>query len=474
MASSTSSVEDFIDGCASRTPDKRRRQMLLSLCVCNAADAAEIVCIGYILGYLNTIPILEKEMLGASVIVGMLLGGIVTGQLGDRFGRRLCLRASILLSGAAGLCSAFAPTVPYLLLSRVIGGFGIGGVVPNIYALAAELFSKEKKDKSMMIIASSWVLGSVYASVAGWIVLGNDVQGRRICPSLTWRDYAIICSMPSFAGFLSAFALVESPHYLITRKLFHNAAFSLTYISDGNITVEDVQRALPQEVSPFQASRGVRPLPLVFYPPLLHPFAVLSLVWFATCFTGYGLLTWVQTIFFNLGYDNPYADACILALATIPGNILSIALLNATGRTKMLYRGLVLSALSTAGFSLSLHSATLVVFCATMYAFFNAFAWNALMLVTSDSYFPHKTRTAAIGLLTAFGRAGGISAQFVYGSLENNVAMLLSITTLVTVFGSMCVLLLPPERSSTDGASPKGTTAQPSAEETTENPLSKA
>jgi hypothetical protein len=53
--------------------------------------------------------------------------------------------------------------------------------------------------------------------------------------------------------------------------------------------------------------------------------------------------------------------------------------------------------------------------------------------------------------LTSFGRLGGIIAQFVYGDLQNNVPLLLLITSGTTIFGAMVSFLLPADPTQAAG-----------------------
>ena len=51
--------------------------------------------------------------------------------------------------------------------------------------------------------------------------------------------------------------------------------------------------------------------------------------------------------------------------------------------------------------------------------------------------FPTDIRTSAMGVLAASGRIGAISAQFVNGSLENNVPLLLFVTSGCMILGGV-------------------------------------
>jgi MFS family permease len=127
----------------------------LSLAVGNAADAVEIMCIGYIMNEIDGISTQEKEFLSAAVFIGMLVGGLLCGVLSDRIGRKPCLQYSLFINAVASLASAFAPSIPLLILCRVVGGIGIGGSVPSVFTLGAELFPSPIRGKLLSLIARS-------------------------------------------------------------------------------------------------------------------------------------------------------------------------------------------------------------------------------------------------------------------------------------------------------------------------------
>ena len=441
MKSAESGFEGLVEACEAKTSPLRRRLFLLSLCICNLSDAVEITCIGYILGYLDGIALIDKELLGSSVIIGMLVGGVVLGQLGDYLGRKTCLQASILTSALAALASAFSPGVGALVAFRIIGGLGIGGVVPALYSLGAELFTKAKKNRMLTIIACCWILGSIYASLVGWIILGDDISGRRISPGLNWRHYAIVCAIPSFLAWLSTFLLVESPLFLMQRGKVESAAVSLSYLSHEEVSVEVVKTYGSQGTGEgVQTASNLRTF---IQPPIRYPFILLSLIWFSFSFTVFGVMTWASTLFIQLGFTNPFAGACVIIFSTLPGKIVSIFLIDLTGRRSMLAWGMFFAGLSTLGFAIEVSNRALVLTCASLFGFFISAGGNGLFAITADSYFPTQSRSSAVGFLAAFGRVGALSAQFVFGSMHSNIPALLMISTFVTFFGAAMALILP-------------------------------
>jgi len=133
-----------------------------ALCLANSADAIDVLSISYILTVYkeggDKPSSYDKELLTASVFFGMLVGGIVAGHLADKIGRRSALIGSLALNCLSGFLSTLSPSIHWLIVFRVMGGVGVGGSVPVVFTLGAEIFPKEQRGKAMCLIASFWMV----------------------------------------------------------------------------------------------------------------------------------------------------------------------------------------------------------------------------------------------------------------------------------------------------------------------------
>ncbi|CBJ25635.1 conserved unknown protein [Ectocarpus siliculosus] len=72
-----------------------------------------------------------------------------------------------------------------------------------------------QKGATVSLISSFWMVGSAFAAIAAWVVLGDGFGGRRIFPGGTWRHYALVAALPAVAALLLTFIFVpESPRFL--------------------------------------------------------------------------------------------------------------------------------------------------------------------------------------------------------------------------------------------------------------------
>jgi MFS family permease len=98
-------------------------------------------------------------------MLGMLLGGIAFGILGDRLGRLTVLFGSILLYSVANIANGFVHSVEAYGLCRFIAGFGLAGELGASITLVSEVLSKEARGYGTMLVAAVGVFGAVIAGL---------------------------------------------------------------------------------------------------------------------------------------------------------------------------------------------------------------------------------------------------------------------------------------------------------------------
>ena len=96
-------------------------------------------------------------------MVGMLIGGVAWGIVGDKKGRLSVLFGSILLYSLANIANGFVQGVNGYALWRFIAGLGLAGELGAGITLVAELMPKEKRGFGTTLVASVGISGAVAA-----------------------------------------------------------------------------------------------------------------------------------------------------------------------------------------------------------------------------------------------------------------------------------------------------------------------
>ncbi len=96
-------------------------------------------------------------------MIGLLVGGMFWGILGDKKGRLSVLFGSIFMYSVANIANGFVDTVEAYAVWRFVAGFGLAGELGAGITLVAEIMPKEKRGYATTIVAAVGVSGAVVA-----------------------------------------------------------------------------------------------------------------------------------------------------------------------------------------------------------------------------------------------------------------------------------------------------------------------
>jgi MFS family permease len=506
------SLDDFLEHAYSSTSEQGSLKyqywmVMLALGIANSSDASEILCISYILSD----PTFEENilnheswrggLLASAVFLGMLLGGLFIGTLGDWMGRRPILLVGLTCNAIAGILSALAPNVWVLSFLRCIAGIGIGTTVPPLFTLVTELAPPSQRGLFVTFCASFWMVGSLFVAVTAllvfqykslsWIPLGSD-----------WRTFAILCAVPSAVGAVMVRLLVpESPRFLALQQRHEQALTVANTLAkqmdyDGPLlTIEELKFRFPFPASTISStafehdplhprdnatavslsiSRSPASYSLVglialarlahkefstsaailYTPELRQTTLPLQMVWFSLSFGSYGLMTWINRLFVQVHLENVYFNALLFASANLPGNILSAVLMDRIGRNTMLVSSILAAAAGLVSFAYFANATSSggnvepsshalgIVMSACAFQCFTIAAWNTIDCMTSE-LFATTVRATGMGICAASGRIGALVAQLINGVLVENPVRLLLVASLTLLMGAMTPCLLP-------------------------------
>ena len=131
---------------------------------------------------LKALNVPEAEIINASTrvinwqMLGLLLGGILWGIMGDKKGRLSVLFGSILLYSVANFMNAFVQTVDQYAALRFITGIGLAGELGAGITLVTEVMPKSKRGVMTSFITGVGVFGAVAA-----FLIHKYTQDWRLC-----------------------------------------------------------------------------------------------------------------------------------------------------------------------------------------------------------------------------------------------------------------------------------------------------
>ncbi len=110
-----------------------------------------------------------KDVLAASTkiinwqMVGLLIGGIVWGIMGDKKGRLSVLFGSIILYSVANFITGFVQNTDQYAYARFVAGIGLAGELGAGITLVSELLPKNKRGIGTSLVAGIGLFGAVFA-----------------------------------------------------------------------------------------------------------------------------------------------------------------------------------------------------------------------------------------------------------------------------------------------------------------------
>lgn len=107
------------------------------------------------------------EYLLSMQMLGMMIGGVLSGIIADRKGRVAVLFGSIVIYSIANVCNGFVQDVDTYAVIRFFAGLGLAGELGAGIALVGESMSIEKRGYGTILVATLGGLGAVTAGLAG-------------------------------------------------------------------------------------------------------------------------------------------------------------------------------------------------------------------------------------------------------------------------------------------------------------------
>jgi len=105
----------------------------------------------------------QGELIISIQMIGLLVGGILWGIIGDKKGRLNVLFGSILIYSIANILNGMVTDINQYMVLRFFAGLGLAGELGAGITLISELLPKEKRGVAAAMIASFGILGAVTA-----------------------------------------------------------------------------------------------------------------------------------------------------------------------------------------------------------------------------------------------------------------------------------------------------------------------
>ncbi|XP_060828226.1 synaptic vesicle glycoprotein 2B-like isoform X1 [Bombus pascuorum] len=301
-------------------------QVLAALCtgLSLAADTVEFFVVPYILPSAEVelcIEDNEKEWLSNITLMGLALGGLFWGGLGDRIGRRRSLLSAMSVHALFSGVATFMPTYGTFMCARFCSAIGVGGSLPLASTYLAECCPRSSRSRWIGLLVAAGALGGVYAALLAWAVVpttGEMVVLENKEHFSAWHRFLLLCCLPALCSTVGLIFLPESTRYLVEAGRDVEAMMVYQKIYKKNNTrkgATGAQYQLSELELPTKRPRGLAPpsptnhtsvladiiysievfwnsFLELFVPPHLRVTIVLTIIWSTVSFGLYGLMVW--------------------------------------------------------------------------------------------------------------------------------------------------------------------------------------
>lgn len=381
---------------------------LLVAVLATVADGFDLAAIGFVAPELKKLWHLEPAQLApvfSAGIFGLMIGAPLLGLLGDRVGRKTAILISLCTYGGFTLVAMMASSVNQLVVLRFFTGLGLGGMIPNVMSLTAEMAPKRLRGMFTIIV--------LFGIPAGISIPG--IVAALLVPHYGWP--AILCVgglLPLIVAIVVTILFKESLKFLVqkggrdehVRRLARALRPDLAISSQAIFSV-DLPNITARSGSPaklFEGSLGI-----------ITPALWIALA--ANQFTNFFVMSWLPTLLQSAGMSTVQAgiSASMFSIGGLVGGLILTFVIDSFGVLPVIALFLLgaplIAYMGMQGLSPWALGAVIAAagFCVTG----NNFAINAAMVMI----YPTPVRSTGTGWAQAMGRIGSLGAPILGGVL---------------------------------------------------------
>ncbi len=373
-------------------------------------------------------PMLKNEWALTGTDIGLLntitfasaaLGRLLSGLIGDRYGRRVMLAINLLLFTIGSAACAVAPNFAFLCVARAVVGFGVGGEISTAVTMLAEFCSPKFRGMAAgMVNVAAGGFGNFLAPAFGLLIFsifpGED----------GWRWLFAALALPALLVTFYRRLVPETPRFLVSQNRIKEANGVLSRLAGGSLGKRDVKVTAyltEGDVAAAPAKSAWRDL---FKMPYLGRTISVAIAILMSYGAQLSVLTLMPSIFVSMGYT--YSGSLLYSMIIQSGSVLGAIAASCFGyylpRKKVLTVGSILAcvaALSIVYLGVNIY---LVLFFGAVFQFF-VLLLNTSIWVYAPELYPTRIRGFGVAFILATGSAAGSIFPTVAGSLFDSYGM---------------------------------------------------
>lgn len=277
----------------------------------------------------------------SSPLFAAMFAMLVSGRLGDLFGRKKILIVVAFLYALSAILSAYAISYEMLYIARMIGGIAFGAALVLAPAYIAEISAAENRGKLVSIQQLNIILGYFAAFLSNYYFNKAFSSGGSefLTDANVWRWMLGVEFFPAILYFILMFFVPRSPRWLFVQNKDQEAKKVLASIhgdirgaKESEIILENLKKK--QEKAQWSA---------LLKPALRFVLTVGILIGVLQQITGINAIYFYATSIFKqtgIGTDAAFSSGVLLSFTTVVFTIAALFLIDKIGRRPLFLVGL--------------------------------------------------------------------------------------------------------------------------------------
>ncbi len=354
---------------------------------------------------------LSKWSLGftvASALIGTILGSLLVGLPGDKYGRKKVLIVIAVFYTISALGSALAHNWYFFIISRFLGGLAVGGASVMSPMYIAEISPAKIRGRLVALQQFNVVTGILIAFLSNYVIAQFDITD-------SWRWMLGVQAIPAGLFFFLLFTIPRSPRWLVMHHKNEEAEEVLKRVGnpDYKNVILEIQTSLQNGDKLENDSLFKKKYSLPIITTVL--LAVFNQISGINAIMYYAPRIFEMT---GLGHDTALLQSVAIGVTNMVFTILALFTIDRFGRKKLLIIGsfgmiFFLGMIARSFYTQNFGSYSMMFYLVGFIAFF-AYSQGAVIWVFISEIFPNKVRAKgqALGSFTHWIMAAIISWIF--------------------------------------------------------------
>lgn len=379
---------------------------------------------------------LQRGMVGAAVLFGILIGASLLGGLADHFGRKLMFIAEMALFTVFLILVALSPNVFWMVIFLFGLGLALGCDYPTAHMIISESIPTNFRGRLVLSAFGFQAIGALAGTAVGFIILKTNVSASD------WRWMYAAAIIPALIVLAGRFFIPQSVHWLVENGRMEEAETEMMKLLSRNPAYP--RRVILSKTKELQVEENKKDPPIMklFKKKNRRATILASVPWFLQDLGTYGIGIFTPTILaatIGMAYGSPrnlsdliYRDmisakgAAGIDVLLILGIVAAICFADRFGRIQLQIAGFIGCAVGLALAAYATHVEgnikMILIFSGFMiFNFMTNMGPNAMTYLLAGEVFPTKIRGVGAGFAASFGKLGAVLTAFLFPLLLKDI-----------------------------------------------------